>query len=275
MEQKTFKTINTVKCHYVYDKNAQKLIQMEPVSIEFDLETGECVQRFNLGGEMDVAIDINNDFYESEEAFKNGRKLTPENATSDLNMRNIMYWVFESRYIQEDQDNGAYVWTYENGEATKWKLEEHTKKVLIVFKDPTTHRRKAILDCQLPDAYRNAEEVYNFNDYTVQDGEGNVEVREGLYKRLRLSDDQNKLVDKLQEAVNECKKAGIALVFDMAEYELMAFNEANIKEFAYDPMVGDDEEAHYLNLSKARSINGIIDVNTDDDCCVFLIERRK
>ena len=179
--------------------------------------------------------------------------------------------LFPSYYVNEDE-TGPFVWTYVNGEATKWRLEEHTKMVFIDHNDSKNNR----IDGQLPkDIYESTDEVYMYNDYAVQDKDGKHEVREGVYRRLFLTDEQNALLDKLQTVIDECKDAGIALDFNTASYVLMAFNAKNIKEYGYDPIYDEEKEAaYYLDLSKAgRYMRNVGDYNTEDDSVKFVIEK--
>ena len=269
MERKEFRVIDTLKCKYVYDKRKQKLMSMKPVDVTFNLETGEVAQYFNLGGESQIAgVDINSEFYASEESFKLGAKIPAESAISVMTTESIMKKLFDS--IKTDEV-GPFVWVYENGEATKWRLEEHTKNVYIDYND----KKHNVIDCPIPETYYSVEEVYMYNDYTVQDEDGKSVVREGVYKRLILTDEQNALVDKLEAVIKECKNAGIALEFDTCDYELMAFNTNNIKEYTYDPMYDESKESAYmLILGKAgRCVRGVSDINTGDDCFQFVIEK--
>lgn len=274
MEQKNFKVINIANCKYVYLPEQQKLMSMELMETEFDLESGGTVQRFRLGGNCEfVELPLDSQFYVSEESFRLGAPMPVYKTIETLALVNIMDGLFIPHYVKEDE-TGPFVWIYENGEAAKWRLEEHAKKVLIGKCDGIKNR----VDCQLPEEYyMSPDEVYKYNDYTVQDKDGKTEVHEGVYKRLMLTDEQNALLDKLQAVINECSDAGIAIEYDLSPYHLVAFNKKNIKEYYYEPVYDEEKEAAYeLDLSRAgRVIKGVGDVNTEDGSLQFVIEKPK
>lgn len=273
MEQKTFQVINTAQCKYVYLTDEQKLVSMELMETVYDLESGEAFQQFKLGGDEHLTqLSLNSQFYISEGSFKLGAPLTGKQAIDTIALVNIMEMLFKSRYVKEDEI-GPFLWVYENGEAAKWRLEEHTKRVFIDHNNLDNCR----IDTELPTVYyASADEVYLYNDYVIQDRDGKQVVHEGVYRRLFLTDEQNALLDQLQEKIKECENAGIALEFNLATYELTAFNANNIKEYVYDPFIDEEkEESYYLDLSRAgRAISGIGDFNTDDDCMKFVIEKK-
>ena len=273
MEQKSFQVINTANCKYVYLTDQKKLMSMGPMETVYDLETGEANQQFDLGGEGRLTqIPLDSQFYVNEQSFKAGNRIPTEYAIETCTLVNIMEQLFRSFYVKED-NVGPFVWTYENGEATKWRLEEHTKRVFIDYNNRQNNR----IDGQLPrDIYESAEEVYMYNDYTVQDKDGLDEVREGVYRRLFMTDEQNALVDELQAVINKCIKAGVALDMDLAVYEVKAFNAANIKEYGYEPVYDEDngERSYQLLLDKAgRTIKGIGDINTEGGDVYFVISK--
>ena len=269
MEQKTFEIINCSNAKYTYNDNERKLMAIKPHETVFDIDSGTVGQTFIMGGnETPVTLTAESKFYTSEESFKLCVPLYLEQATRKNTLKDIMGVLF--CYVYEDEV-GPFVWSYANGNAYKWRIEEHAKTVRINHVDSG----KTTMDCEKPESYRNSEEVFMYNDYTVQHNDGTKEVHEGVYKRLFLTNEQNALLDKLQAVIDECKEAGIALDFNYANYGLMAFNTKNIKEYGYDPEYDEEKEAAYcLDLSRAgRYMRHIGDINTDDDCVQFVIEK--
>lgn len=269
MEQKTFEVINNSNAKFMYQAEEKKLVSVNPVSVTYYLEAGCADCRFSIGGdESNTAIlDLNGQYYVSEAAFKSGAFLPRENAVRTMTLTDIMSRVFRP-YMVKDDEIGPFVWIYENGQATKWRLEEHTEKVTIHY-----DCRNPQLDCDIPDAYCSAEEVYKYNDYILQEKAGECVVREGIYRRLFLTDEQNALVDRLQEAINECNKAGIAIEFDYAGNTVMCFNRRNIKDYGWEiEYDAETEESYGLELDRAgRAIKGIGDINTEENN--FIIEK--
>ena len=266
MEQKVFKTIDA-NCNYVFVKSEQKLTPFRAVKSVYHLDTGETENYIKIeGSDKEQVFDGTMNFYRNEDDFKKG--IPVSTPTWNKSLKDIMYDLF--RYVKEDE-NGPYVWTCENGEAVKWRIEEHTNTIVIDHQD----KKNTTIGCESPEDYFSPEEVYRYNDYKVMTDDGVIE-REGIYKRLFLTDEQNKLVDKLQAVVEECAKNGIAIDFDHANYEVLAFNVNNIKEYGYEPVYDEDKEAAYpLYLTRAgRAIHGISDINTDDGGVYFIIDRK-
>ena len=271
MEKKTFEVINLANAKFMYQAEEKKLVSIKLVSITYYIEAGCADCRFSIGGDdSNVSIlDLNGKYYVSEAAFKSGAFLPKENAVQTQTLNDVMNRVFRAYMVKEDEV-GPFVWVYENGQAVKWRLEEHTKKVTIQY-----DCNQVLLDCALPEAYRSAEDVYKYNDYILQEKPGECIVREGVYKRLFLTDEQNALVDKLQAVIDECNKAGVAIDFDYADNTVTCFNRNGIKDYGWDPdFDSETEESYKLELDRAgRSLRGISDINTDENS--FIIEKPK
>lgn len=272
MEQKIYERLNGSNANFMYDKDNQKLVTIQLVSTIYYIESGEVEEMCILGGDSEIQriCNLDNQYYCSEAAFKGGAQLGREHAVIKETLKDVMKHVFRAYLVKEDEV-GPFVWVYENGQATKWRIEEHTKKVIVDYTD----HYKATMDCDEPEAYESAEEVYMYNDYILQEKTGECVVREGVYKRLFLTDEQEKLVDKLQDAIDACIKGGISIDFDYCSNSLNCFNIKDIKEFGYCPQIDEEtEESYPLDLSRAgRSLKHIGDYNTEDSDLQFVIKK--
>ena len=271
MEQKIFERLN-FNAQFAYDKDNQKLVTVQRVSTTYYIESGEAETMCILGGDSGIQriCSVDSSYYGSEAAFKSGEPLEREQVVIKETLKNIMGHVFGAYMVKQDEI-GPFVWVYENGQATKWRIEEHTKKVIVDY----TNNDKCTMDCDTPEIYHSADEVYMYNDYILQEKAGECVVREGVYRRLFLTDEQNALVDKLQEAIDECIKGGISIDFDYAYNSVTCLNIKNIKEFGYCPPVDEEtEESYPLDLSRAgRCLKNIGDYNTDDSEMAFVIKK--
>lgn len=271
MEQKNFEVINTANAKFVYLEDEKKLVSMQPARTTYYLDEDKAEQTFILGGDESQThrLALDGKYYVSEAAFAGGASLPRENAVRPDKLDDIMKSLFRAYLVKEDE-TGPFVWVYENGQATKWRIENHAEKVVI-------DHINGKVDCgiELPETYFDPEEVYKYNDYVVQEKDGKTKVREGVYRRLFLTDEQNALVDKLQEAIDECTKGGISIDFDYADNSVTCFNIKNIKEFGYCPSVDEEtEESYPLDLSRAgRCLKRIGDYNTDDGDMAFVIKK--
>lgn len=273
MEQKIFERLNRSNAKFMYDKDAQKLVTVLPVSTIYYIESGEVEEMCILGGDSEIQriCSVDSEYYCSEAAFKGGAPLDKQHAVINETLQSIMCHIFRNYYVKVDEI-GPFVWVYENGQATKWRIEERTKRVIV---DNQSNDGKYTMDCDKPEVYESSEEVYMYNDYVLQQKAGECEVREGVYKRLFLTDEQNALVDKVQEAIDACIKAGVSIDFDYADNYVTCFNMKDIKEFGYCPSVDEEtEESYQLDLSRAgRCLKHIGDYNTEESDLQFVIKK--
>ena len=65
--------------------------------------------------------------------------------------------------------------------------------------------------------------------------------------------------------IAECKEAGIGIVFDYSSCELKVYNKASVGMYKYSPSEDDDHVLIETDFERSRRIEGIEDVNTDDD----------
>ena len=132
-------------------------------------------------------------------------------------------------------------------------------------------------DCEgdIPEGYRNSEDVYMYNDYRFIDADGKEQVREGVYKRLLLEQDQQSLADKLQSVIDECKAAGMCIYWSNADYTLNAVNVRHIERLEYDPYVNEEtEDAYYYDDSRCTHVfKNVSDYNTESGDIKFVVRR--
>lgn len=257
---------------YVFDGESKCLRQITIKCAKYNIKLGTSELTWTEAEtNREIVSDLSDlKIYASGDGFNAGQELKACCVISEVGINDLLKdFRFKGyRYL----DNGrVYVWTYINGSAQKWYLDEHISELTFDHTDKYNRQDKA--DVGIPETYRSAEDVYCYNDYTVVNSDGTKEFHEGVYKRLILSEEQNALVDKLQKVINECKDAHIKLAFDTCDYQLYAFNMANIDRLEYDAQTNDDEEAYSFDLRKARSIENVYDVNQDDSSYCFVIKK--
>lgn len=214
-------------------------------------------------------------FYKSPEDFEKGKTIGKEELywmRDEGGLCGVLLKEQHNRRARMD-DKGCYIWAFVKGQAVKWYFNEHINTVTLHCVAGDTNA-KATADEEVPESYFSVEEVYKYNDWTEVREDGESVKHEGVYNRLFLEPDQNALLDKLQAVLDECKKAGIHVYFDLCHYKLRAFNEKPIERVEYDPILEDGEEALDLDLSRAaRSIRGVYDLNTEDTSLKMVIKK--
>ena len=270
----TFKSVNN-RAPYIVDEEGKCLRQLHLTKVVYDLkrgvtnltwleaETGNLVK----GDLSDKKV------FACEEHFKKGELLKLSDLYAEKDIEGIVHINLSCRCSKLDGKR-RYSWVYRNGHADKFYYAEEIGTITVTFGADGNGNREVKTDIELPETYYDAEEVYDFNDYEVVNNDGTKTFHEGLCSRLKLTDEQNALVDKLQSVIDECNKAGIKLVFNLCDYYLTAFNSANIDRVEYDPSCDEENEiCHYLNLRDSRTLNGVYDVNTEDDCLQFVVKK--
>ena len=269
-----FKCVNT-RAPYIVDEENKCLRQLHLTKVVYDLqhgltdltwieaETGKLI----VGDLSDKKVFVN------EEHFQKGEILKQTDLYAERNINEVIYTNLSCRNAKVDGKR-YYSWVYRNGHADKFYYDEEIGAIKITFGDDGKGAKKAEADIELPETYYDVEEVYDFNDYEVVNNDGTKSFHEGLCKRLRLTDEQNVMLDKLQAMLDECGRAGIQIAFDLCDYQLTAFNKANVERIEYDPGYDEEEEiCHSLNLRESRTLSGVYDINTDDSSLQFVVAK--
>lgn len=261
---KVFKRVkNQYYTPYIYDTKEQCLRQLQFIMTTHDVKAGTSEHQWRMAetGEI-ITGDLEGEIYSSEAAFNCGNTIPCDSLYEKMDDDHLFRYVSASH---KHCDNGrTYIWVYENGQAVKWFFDERINEVVECVGKKGEYPWKT--DVEIPESYSCVEEVFEYNDYEVVHNDGTREYHEGVLNRLTLTPEQKALADKLQATINECKEAGMGIIFDYSDYNMYAFNKSNVKEVSYDADYDEDtEERYHFSLKRAYRFNGISDANTDDD----------
>ena len=286
---KNFLTISD-GVRYMFNSDMQSLVEVKPLREVFHLDSGVCEQYWRVANTdkvvktcyapatEDKAASFDGKLYQTFEAFEKGEMMTIEQLFYMKNDESQICSCLlkpHQRRINIDVD-GAYFWTIEKGEAVKWYFRKHIDTVTWEYNEKGQIEVKSDCEDELPPCYNSSEDVYKYNDYRFVDGDGHETVREGVLKRLFLDDDQKVLVEKMQQAIDACKAAGVCIYWSNADYTLNAVNVRRVERIEYDPSVDEDtEEAHYFDDSRVSHVFGnVTDYNSEDDSVKFVIKKQ-
>lgn len=288
MEKKIFRTISA-GVRYMYNKEMQSLVEVKLICEVFSLNSGKASQIWRVANtdktartRYEPATDeepekFDGEMYHTFEDFEKGKKMTIDelffNHSTECDICSGL--VKGLVYIKIDE-KGAYIWTIENGQAVKWYFREHIDTVTWEYNEEGQITVTSDYDGgELPEAYSSSEEVYKYNDYRFVDAEGNEEVREGVYKRLKLDDDQKLLANKLQQVLEECKEAGMKVYFSTTHYDLRAVNQRKVERIGYDPEFDEETEQEFGFDDRRAShvFSGVYDLNSEDSDMKFVIKK--
>ncbi|MBQ8713108.1 MAG: hypothetical protein IJ551_09875 [Prevotella sp.] len=272
---------------YWFNREREALVQLVLVRSNFKLDTGKVTHEWAEADGDQKTIKLMTDydpqqpeqlprFYESPEKFEKGETMKADALYDMSDVHVVCQHLLQERGCRRihDDEKGAYVWAFINGQAVKWYF---TKQLDVV----TWHYKKGVMawasaDEDVPETYYSAEEVYQYNDWTEVRPDGERVTHEAVYNRLRLEPDQEELADKLQAVIDECKAAGMDIYFNYASYDLNAVNVRHVERLAYDPTVDEDtEQAYPFDDSRvARVFNNVGDLNTEDSDVKFVIKKQ-
>ena len=290
MDKKIFRTISC-GVRYMYNQEMQSLVEVRPLREVFNLNNGKATQEWRVANtdavmttHYEPATDeepekFDGEMYHTFDDFEKGKKMPIDDVFYQPRKEDhICNCLMKcgNRYLGMD-DKGAYCWIYENGQAVKWYFRGHINTVTWEYSEKGQTTVTSDCGCELPEAYSSSEEVYKYNDYRFVDAEGNEEVREGVYKRLKLEPDQEKLAEKLQQVLEECKAAGMKVYFSNTHYDLRAVNQRKVEQIAYDPEYDEETEQafEFDDRRVSHVFSGVYDLNIEDSDVKFVIKKKQ
>lgn len=275
MATKNFQKIQVNRV-YMYNQEMQSLVEMTLLRQRISIDTGKSVHEWKVADTDQVVkteyvpdeMGVMPICYKTPEDFEKGKSMTMEELFYTHNEEGLCNDLVEHRRYVRSDEKGAFIWAFVNGKAEKWYFADHIDTITI-------EGYKSTADAEIPEAYYNAEEVYQYNDYTEVKADGTKVQHEGVYNRLMLDDDQKVLADKLQAVIDECNEKGMCIYFNTADYTLNTVNVRRVERLEYDPNVDEDTETAYpfADDRVGRSFRNVTDLNTEDDSIKFVIKK--
>lgn len=275
MATKNFQKIQVNRV-YMYNQEMQSLVEMTLLRQRISIDTGKSVHEWKVADTDQVLkteyvpdeMGVMPICYNTPEDFEKGKSMTIEELFYTHNEEGLCNDLVEHRRYVRSDEKGAFIWAFVNGKAEKWYFADHIDTITI-------EGCKSTADAEIPEAYYNAEEVYQYNDYTEVKADGTKVQHEGVYNRLMLDDDQKVLADKLQAVIDECNEKGMCIYFNTADYTLNTVNVRRVERLEYDPNVDEDTEKAYpfADDRVGRSFRNVTDLNTEDSCIQFVIKK--
>jgi hypothetical protein len=279
----------SVKNVYWFNRDREALVQLVLVRSNFYLDSHkarhEWAEKDGDPKKIVLTTDYNPEapdelprFYATTEAFEKGETIKHDYLYCMNHEGEVCTELLKgtpNRCTHTDE-KGAFVWAFVKGRAVKWYFRKHIDVVTWHYKNSHVDCATCDADGGVPESYYSCEEVYQYNDWTEVRENGERVKHEGVYNRLRLEPDQEELADKLQQAIDACKEAGMNIYFNFASYDLNAVNVRHIERLGYDPSVDKEaEEAHYFDDSRvARVFENVGDLNTEDNDLKFVIKKK-
>ena len=238
-----------IQSGYRYNNELGKLEWLQINEVEFTMNPDDdVIYKVTQGG---VPNEFRTkeifDLFATEEDFKKGRKMNPEliKATS--------FWHIGFT----DVEDYAETWVVDNGVIKKLKSTECT------FIAKPTH--KMILK-GYNENYENKEALLECNDLIIVEKDGTERVHTSTKSRVKLTDEQQKAIETIREAIYNAEKLGVHLLYDADMEEIKGLNILNVKDCKHSYGLPSE---NYVGVSKfAEKISDINILCTDDDVYV-------
>lgn len=228
MEEKKIKLHNASLLNYAYNSETKTLFYIKRTYVHFDFKNMTCEEAFEtINGEK---IDFSEKwtFYNSQHDFIQGEKIGVDEIYCELTPNEIFQQCTKGNV--RDDFGRIYSWIYKDGQAARFYLDEH---VVSITKDGS--KVEIEYDGGEIETYRSAEEVYQWNDYYKQNSDNKpAELVVAPKKKLRLTDEQRKVAERLSEAIKEAHAVGISVLYDDSDGTLNMVNGEHIESIGYD-----------------------------------------
>lgn len=193
----------------------------------FNLKYMTVKEFWRVGGSEPQEVYFEENFYESEDDFKKGHPISGTKKISIEDIFSSINWRIKD----------CKAWIYDRGCA---KLQDFTEIVDEISFDKTG--RFKCVGYDMPKIYKNAEEVYNENDYVFIDENGQKHVRKAKYSVYYITAEQMAVFEELKAAIKKVEDAGMHIVFDRDSDELCVFDSERVVEFGYYDEVPEPKE---------------------------------
>lgn len=251
LKRKTMEKKFHINNGYRYNNELGKLEWIEIHEVEFTMNPDEDVVYQVTQGGVRNEIRTNRLFelFANEEDFKNGKVMQPITQRVDEFLR----LNFKSC------GDYAVTWVVDNGVIKKLKSTECT----FIASYGKRTRIKGYSE-----NYVSMEHLLDNNDLTIVEHDGTERIHKSIKSQVRLTDEQQKALDAISEAIKNAENLGVQIYYDLDSCKLKGVNILNTEEYVYEYDKPSDD---YVGVD--RFATPILEVNylcCDDDVYVTL-----
>lgn len=230
---------------YYFNNETQRLESFELVKTFVNFHDETVVYHCLLGGKESIIEDTNIKIYASENAFKRN---APNEYPAGGHFKCLFHRVYG--FYPMLSDDGEYrAYTIINGQAELVAIEKMTFE--IVWYSPYSSH---VYTNSTAKYYANSAEVFEWNDYFLQNSDGTIHRRECTASKLAMSDEQAALVSELDVILEKLNKANVKLLIDYDSYKVYALSMTNIDRLeTYDDF---NDDYATIQLKMMSELNG-------------------
>lgn len=225
------------KCGYIHNNENGNLEYVEMISAKFQINKDEVEYKALVGGEEKVFTESRLDcLFESKTDFERGNA---------RDVYNICQYLFGNLGFVTKSGN-PFGYKFLNGDA----VMEYVIDVEFIY----DYDKRKVSVANGTKYYDSREKVFEYNDYTEVDKDGNKHQITCLANRVKMSEKQAEAIKNLEKAIGNCVENNIALFVNMNDFELQAFNKGAFKEmeccyYRDKPEEAIDVTEHFVKVS--------------------------
>lgn len=211
---------------FIFNEDTNKLESYEFVRAEFNLMRTWTVYHCKLGGKDTEIHDSGLRVYESTDKYEQG-------------IEAMLYTIAEHQFRNLNVNTKTHTaWVFENGEAVEKSVDD------IIFVLDSNHELSIKDGIKL---YKTREDVFKYNDYVMVDEQGVEHVVESVATKMRMTEEQMVVIQKLKDAIDALSYYNVGLYYDGEQERLIAFNESQTEDayVGYAPDMEDDYQSVY------------------------------
>lgn len=200
-------------CGYIHNRENGNLEYVEMISAKFQINKDEVEYKAIVGGVEKVFVESRLDcLYNNKADFEKG------DATSVLQIRQYLFG--NLGFVTKSGNPFGY--KFLNGDA----VMEYAIDVEFIY----DYDKRKVSVANGTKYYDSREKVFEYNDYTEVDKDGNKHQITCLANRVKMSEKQTEAIKNLEKAIGNCVENNIALFINMNDFVLQAFNKGAFKE---------------------------------------------
>jgi hypothetical protein len=227
---------------FVFNEDTNKLESYEFVSAEFNLMKTWTVYHCKLGGKDAEIHDGGLKVYATTENYEKGIETKPS-------------LIYQSMFERLGINVATHTaWAFEDGEAVEKSVDD------IVFVYDRNHKLSIKDGTKL---YQTREDVFKYNDYVMVDENGMEHVVESIATKMRMTEEQMVLIQKLKETIDALSAKNIRLWYESDCEKLIAFNYNNSDD-SYVGYAPDMEEGYQSVYDFHEIIHSVGYIGCDD-----------
>ena len=240
---------------YMFNPVTNRLESYEPISAMLRMRDGddnEISYKFLLGGEVKIETHpacYKFPIYDSAEDFEKG-KAKEESQYMNLYIGRLIScdWGYKFRTAYDRQGN-----------------EVNLEDVNIVYDYKTKELRFADANAKY---YSTRERAFLNNDYDVKEQDGTIVHQTCASSKIKLNDEQIKLIEELKNLLERIENSNIDLFMDRYDESIYAFNTENVLQIQHWCDCEDEVDVDVKMLDDLYKVYRICNTDSDSDSFV-------